>query len=311
MTTDLTKFLCRVFTGRCGLIPDAADPEPQTPQPLHHDDTLTAQTQEALTSSMTSSTQSAANNEDIEVTSPQEVTSSEIKEFGNHEPIEVSPITEDEIATNDTYEKELEQGVIHQILVACQAGDLDVFQSIHESHPQLVGNFNKSYVCSVSFDDMPLTLLQLSCVCGRQEIVLYILSQPQVDVNVIDPITRSTALHIAVCMEDPSTVHILCSYRETNVNLQNIDGKTAMQIAIERQLVEIVEIMLTAKHGEMNWYLSDLNKNNLFHVIAYNPDEAIVMVLAFAFSNLSRPIDEQHQSLQLLLEVSYSTISSL
>lgn len=307
--TDLTKLLCYIFRGRCT---DVEESESRL-----HDD-VTSHTQHELMSNGSSISPSTSNHEEVEtvmtsnatvLTHPISIEENleEKKILENHETIDISPLTEEEIFTNDPADKELEERVIHEILVACQAGDIEVFRRIHENYPHLVGNFNKAYVCSVSFDDMPLTLLQLSCVCGREEIVLYILSQSNVNVNAVDPITRSTALHIAVCMENSTIVHILCSFNDTDINLQNIDGKTAMQIAIERQLLYIVEIMLTAKHSVMNWYLTDLNKNNIFHILSYNPDEAIVLVLAFAFNNLERLLDERNQSLEILLEVSVST----
>lgn len=166
----------------------------------------------------------------------------------------------------------------YEILVACETDDTIQFNQLIVNNPKFLDNINHPYLCSY-YDDMQLTLLQLACACNSENVVKSILLIPQIDVNVMDPVTMSTALHIAVCMENISIVQILCEFNQCNINLRNLDGKTAVHIAVERNLIEITDLLLFQYSDVYNWKIVDINQNSIFHILGYHPNEVILKLL--------------------------------
>lgn len=98
----------------------------------------------------------------------------------------------------------------------------------------------------------------------------------------VDPTTLSTALHIAVCMENEDVVNILLNQRGVNINERNIDGKTPLQLAVERSAVRVVHYFVECKGEYIDWDIVDANSDNIFHVACKYPNIDVLTCLIAA-----------------------------
>jgi len=125
---------------------------------------------------------------------------------------------------------------------------------------------------------MELTPLQLAAACGHGEVIKTICGNPLTQVNVADPLFSMTALHLAVHLGQVFAVEALCKDRRVEVDEKNVEGKTAMHVAVAHEYTGIVETILRL-HPNIDLRIKDFDGNNVFHLAAYHPNVKIMTLL--------------------------------
>ena len=121
--------------------------------------------------------------------------------------------TEDQIATNRT--EVAPEGTAEAIYTAAERGDVAGLQEIVEQwYANAVlnglGGYNRWY-----------TPLMAASSEGRFQCVCLLAAQPGIDINMISPKTRSTALYCASEYGHVNIVELLCSLPEIDVNVED------------------------------------------------------------------------------------------
>lgn len=125
---------------------------------------------------------------------------------------------------------------------------------------------------------MELTPLQLAAACGHGDVIRTICGNPATLVNVADPMFSMTALHLAVHLGQIFAVEALCKDRRVEVDEKNVEGKTAMHVAVAHEYTGIVETILRL-HPNIDLRIKDFDGNNVFHLAAYHPNVKIMTLL--------------------------------
>jgi ankyrin repeat protein len=166
------------------------------------------------------------------------------------------------------------------MFTACQRGHVDQFQHIIETKPSLEIYLNTTSNFSVSGITMSLTPLQTASCCGHEELASYILTFPNVLPNQQDPTYGMTALHLAIFLQQRFVVETLCRDGRTDPNQTNCEGKSCLQMAVERSNIAAVETLFRLKPN-LPLDTKDLNGNTLLHAACVYPNQQLLKLLLF------------------------------
>ena len=84
------------------------------------------------------------------------------------------------------------------------------------------------------------SLLMHAVRSDREELVGYLLSIPGININYTTRTANTTALHLT---KSVPVLKLLLSRRDININIENIRGYTALDVAINRKRHDIVDVM--------------------------------------------------------------------
>ena len=99
------------------------------------------------------------------------------------------------------------------------------------------------------------TPLHLACAKGSKEMVKMLLEK-DASPNMLDK-SGCSALHVAIAVKNTEIVELLVQSKKCNLGIKNIDGKTALDIALEDNQFEISKIL----YKEMQNILQDNEQN--------------------------------------------------
>lgn len=167
---------------------------------------------------------------------------------------------------------------IEQIFLLCESGVASTVQFIIDSHPGVEMLINERQECFVTDARMILTPLQLSAACGHPEVIKTLLRLPSIHLNISDPLFSMTALHLAVHLGQTIAVEALCADPRVEVNEKNVEGKTAMHIAVGHEYSGIAETILRLR-PTTDLRIKDFDGNNVMHLAAYHPNVRIMRQL--------------------------------
>ena len=182
------------------------------------------------------------------------------------------------IAESITPEVDLSKA-LDQIFLLCETGVSSTIQFILDSHPSVEQLINNRKVCHITDTRMELTPLQLAAACGHGEVIRTLCGHTSILLNVTDPLFSMTALHLAVHLGQIFAVEALCKDPRCEVDEKNVEGKTAMHIAVAHEYPGIVETILRL-HPNIDLRIKDFDGNNVFHLAAYHPNVKIMTLLA-------------------------------
>lgn len=167
---------------------------------------------------------------------------------------------------------------IEQIFLLCESGVASTVQFIIDSHPGVETLINDRQECFVTDAKMILTPLQLGAACGHPEVIKTLCRSPVIQVNISDPLFSMTALHLAVHLGQTFAVEALCTDPRVEVNEKNVEGKTAMHMAVEHEYPGIVETILRLR-PTADLRIKDFDGNNVLHLAAHHPNVRIMRQL--------------------------------
>lgn len=165
-----------------------------------------------------------------------------------------------------------------QIFLLCESGVASTVQFIFDSHPGVEMLINDRQECLVTDTKLLLTPLQLGAACGHPEIIKTLCRSSFIQVNIADPLFFMTALHLAVHLGQTFAVEALCADLRVEVNEKNVEGKTAMHLAVENGYPAIVETILRLR-PTTDLRVKDFDGNNVLHLAAYHPNARIMKQL--------------------------------
>ncbi|XP_023023296.2 uncharacterized protein [Leptinotarsa decemlineata] len=145
------------------------------------------------------------------------------------------------------------------IVWACLYGKLDIVKLFLE-------NKDKDYL---EFKDLHLAL-NWACVGGHNEIVKLLL-EFGLDVNVIEPNLSGNSPLISACQQRGTveTIDLLISYN-CDLTIKNDEGKTALDICLERQNFSFAKrILMATKKEEFYLVKGTINKENLEEIVQW------------------------------------------
>lgn len=183
-------------------------------------------------------------------------------------------VTKDE---TETPEVDLTKALEH-IFLLCEQGVASTIQFILDSHPGVELLINERKACHITDTRMELTPLQLAAACGHGEVIKTLCSNHLTQVNIADPLFSMTALHLAVHLGQVFAVEALCKDSRVEVDEKNVEGKTAMHVAVAHEYTGIVETILRL-HPNIDLRIKDFDGNNVFHLAAYHPNAKIMTLL--------------------------------
>ncbi|KAG9402657.1 hypothetical protein AC1031_007265 [Aphanomyces cochlioides] len=89
------------------------------------------------------------------------------------------------------------------------------------------------------------TAMVMACATGAVDVVQLLITEcPQLNVNYQTPECGNTALLIAVRENHPKIVESLLEHPEIDISLENKEGLTAMDLAIQKELNDIIELLM-------------------------------------------------------------------
>lgn len=136
-----------------------------------------------------------------------------------------------------------------QLLKAVQSNDLSLFKNLLE-----LGLENSL----VNFDHLfnePYhgTIFDICCMStGRSEFAKILLSFGIVDVNIINKNRKKAPIHLAAVNGCKDTLRVLLEHPQTNINLLDGDGNTALHLVAKAGNVECSELLLEANNINAN-----------------------------------------------------------
>ncbi|OHT04507.1 hypothetical protein TRFO_28020 [Tritrichomonas foetus] len=92
------------------------------------------------------------------------------------------------------------------------------------------------------------TILSYACEKNHTELVNNLLKYKEIDVNQYLPDNGDTALMAAIREKSTETVEILLKLPNININHQNYQSETALTIAAEKSLIEIIKLLTSHKN---------------------------------------------------------------
>lgn len=101
-----------------------------------------------------------------------------------------------------------------------------------------------------------LSLLHWRVVKGSVDALEILLNINELDVNFPTPLGRFTALHQAM-VRGGKVLIMLLRRPDINVNAQNKDGSTPLQLAVSKGLIHSIRILLSMKGSEVNLAIQD------------------------------------------------------
>ena len=148
-------------------------------------------------------------------------------------------------------------------------------------------------------DTRGITPLHLACLRGREEIVKILLRDERVDLNQGDQYERSP-LNLACLRGREEIVKILLRDERVNVNQCDREGKTPLHIACEQRNEEIVKLLL--RNGRTGVNQEDARgRTPLWITCKTGEDENVKFLLAnrrrIDVTNKSKPGDEDWNNL--------------
>lgn len=167
---------------------------------------------------------------------------------------------------------------LDQIFLLCETGVSSTIQFILDNHPSVEQLINNRKVCHITDTRMELTPLQLAAACGHGEVIKTLCGHSSIMVNIADPMFAMTALHLAVHLGQIFAVEALCKDPRCEVDEKNVEGKTAMHIAVAHEYPGIVETILRL-HPNIDLRIRDFDGNNVFHLAAFHPNVKIMTLL--------------------------------
>jgi ankyrin repeat protein len=102
---------------------------------------------------------------------------------------------------------------------------------------------NKGLDCNAT-NKYGLSVLMYSVMKCRTEVVRFLLSLPNIDVNYCIDWGQSAFLMASTLVEGAPIVHLLLLHPSCNVNHTNYEGHNALSLAIEENMIDIVELIL-------------------------------------------------------------------
>lgn len=184
-----------------------------------------------------------------------------------------------------------------QLLKAVQSNDLSLFKKLLE-----LGLNNSSIDLDYLFDE-PYhgTILDICCIStGKSEFVKVLLSIG-VDVNGISKNRKKAPIHLAAANGNKDVVRALLEHPQTDINLLDSDGNSALHLVAKAGYVECSELLLESKDIKANQlnrkgftpaYLVATSKNKndelMLAFIRYDEktDQGIICNTVFLFSFL-------------------------
>ena len=94
------------------------------------------------------------------------------------------------------------------------------------------------------------TLLSYACETNEIEMVSMLIKEDQIDVNFYAPKNGKTPLMISIENENIEIAKLLIKLPKTNINIRSYHRKTALIIAVEKNLEEIVELIINNEKFE-------------------------------------------------------------
>lgn len=155
---------------------------------------------------------------------------------------------------------------------ACCHNRVEIVKNILERYPFIDAN------CQDWVDD---TLLALACYYGSTDVVRFLLSRDEIDVNKQSPDGRNTALH-ELCTGEPSDTEILrllLSSKNINVNIQNRELDTPLHTACYNIFPNHVKLLLSCDHGIDVSLQNNLKEIPLHLAVNYLRLDAIEQIL--------------------------------
>ena len=168
--------------------------------------------------------------------------------------------------------------VLNQLFIHCETGSVAAIHHLFERYQNLDGCVNDRHVCYVSNTYMELTPLQLSAACGHGNVITELLSFPSISCNIPEPLHLMTALHLAVTLGQTLSVTALCKDPRVDINSKNIDGKTALHLAIELEDTCTIETILHFRPSA-DLRIKDFDGNSSLHFAALYPNEKVLSLL--------------------------------
>ena len=191
------------------------------------------------------------------------------------------------------------------IEVAIQSGTSEVIKMLLQSHPSLI-NYNGANGRSllhtaVMYDRIdiakellnsggnrsinaktskskstPLHLAVLACAKGSKEMVKMLLEN-DASPNMLDK-SGCSPLHVAITVKNTEIVELLVQSKKCNLGIKNIDGKTALDTALEDNQFEISKILSKEMQNILHDNEQSRAKNNQKEnecVICFKPKDGI------------------------------------
>lgn len=170
------------------------------------------------------------------------------------------------------------QATLNQLFIFCETGQATHIHYILGATFNLENCINDRHVCYVSNTYMELTPLQLAAACGHGNVISELLACPAILCNIPEPLHLMTALHIAVSLGQAGSVKALCRDARVDINAKNIDGKTALHLAIELEDCRAIEAIFRLRPN-VDLRIKDFDGNNALHFAAFYPNEEILGLL--------------------------------
>lgn len=162
-----------------------------------------------------------------------------------------------------------------QLLKSVQSNDLSLFKKLLE-----LGLENLSIDLDYLFDE-PYhgTILDICCIStGKAEFVKVLLSIG-VDVNSISKNRKKAPIHLSAANGCKDVLHALLEHPETDINLLDSDGNSALHLAAKAGYVECSELLLESKYIKAN----QLNRKGFTpaYLVATSKNKNDELMLAF------------------------------
>lgn len=136
-----------------------------------------------------------------------------------------------------------------QLLKAVQSNDISLFKNLlktglENSLLNLDHLFNEPYHG---------TILDICCMsAGRSEFVKVLLSFSIVDVNIINKSRKKAPIHLVAVSGCKDTLGLLLEHPQTDINLLDGDGNSALHLVAKSGYVKCTELLLEANNIKAN-----------------------------------------------------------
>lgn len=170
------------------------------------------------------------------------------------------------------------QGHLTMLFYYCENNDGSNIVKLVNDYPIMEYIVNERHVCHLLKSSLELTPLQFSSILGHSSAISALLSFPSTSCNIPEPLNLMTALHLAVALGQISSIAALCYDCRVDLNAKNIDGKTAIHIAVETQQIEVLQTILRLRRTA-DLRVKDFDGNNALHFAVRNPSVPIMRTL--------------------------------